>query len=255
MTRFFAAVAVLWLAVAATPSAAAADLAGVPIHGYEIVQTLPHDPDAFTQGLVYADGVFYEGTGGYGASRLRIVEPATGRVLRERRLPAVYFGEGIALLAGKIYQLTWRAGRGFVYAADTLEPLGEFRYEDEGWGLTTDGRLLIMSDGTARLRFLDPVTFEVRRAIEVRTPDGNPVAQLNELEYVNGEIYANVWQRDVVARIDPATGRLLGWIDLAGLLPAGERGDVLNGIAYDAAGGRLFVTGKLWPRLFEIRLK
>ncbi|HEY8554606.1 MAG TPA: glutaminyl-peptide cyclotransferase, partial [Burkholderiales bacterium] len=118
MTRFFAAVAVLWLAVAATPSAAAADLAGVPIHGYEIVQTLPHDPDAFTQGLVYADGVFYEGTGGYGASRLRIVEPATGRVLRERRLPAVYFGEGIALLAGKIYQLTWRAGRGFVYAAD-----------------------------------------------------------------------------------------------------------------------------------------
>lgn len=224
------------------------------LHGYEVVNVWPHDPAAYTQGLVYADGALYESTGQYGASGVRVVELTTGKVRQRTDLPSRYFGEGIAVLDGKIFQLTWRSRTGFIYSQDGLKPLGEFRYEGEGWGLTTDGRWLIVSDGTNRLRFLDAHTFNVQRRIEV-FENGQPLINLNELEYIHGEIYANVWQRDVIARIDPQTGRLLGLIDLSGLAPIRTADAVLNGIAYDRARDRIFVTGKLWPKLFEIRLK
>lgn len=226
-----------------------------PVHGYEIVQALPHDPTAFTQGLLFHDGVFYESTGLNGGSSLRIVEPATGRVLRRVNLPRAYFGEGIALLEGKVFQLTWRNRVGFIYESGTLKSLGVFRYEGEGWGLTTDGRSLILSDGTERLRFYDPRTFALQRTLPVHADDGRPVRRLNELEYVKGEIYANVWERDVIARIDPATGKVRAWIDLSGLHTADAPEAVLNGIAYDPQQDRLYVTGKFWPKLYEIRTR
>ncbi|GIV85068.1 MAG: glutamine cyclotransferase [Candidatus Roseilinea sp.] len=222
---------------------------------YTVVGTYPHDPTAFTQGLVYADGVLYESTGLYGRSSLRRVALETGEVLQRHDLPAEYFGEGLTLFDGRLIQLTWQNHTGFVYDAASFALQQTWAYPTEGWGLTHDGAHLIMSDGSATLRFLDPTTFQVQREVLV-TDGGRPVVRLNELEYVNGEVFANVWQTDRIARIDPKTGRVLGWIDLSGLLAPEERrgADVLNGIAYDAQDGRLFVTGKLWPKLFEITL-
>jgi glutamine cyclotransferase len=228
-----------------------------PVSRYQVVAEYPHDPDAFTQGLVISNGELFEGTGLEGESTLRKVELDSGDVLQMRELDEEYFGEGIAVLNGRIYQLTWRSGVAFVYDAETFELLKTFSYEGEGWGLTTDGERLIMSNGTNTLVFRDPETFAVAGQIDVRD-SGIPVPDLNELEYVDGEIWANVWQTDRVARIDPASGQVIGWIDLSGLLSEEEREghdvDVLNGIAYEPESGRIFVTGKLWPNLFEIEL-
>ena len=235
----------------------AANTAAPVKYGYEIVHIYPHDPSAFTQGLVFIDGKLYEGTGEEGRSSLREVDLQTGNVLKKIDVPEPYFGEGIALLNNKIYQLTWQHQVGFIYNADNFEQIGKFNYSGEGWGLTTDGHSLILSDGSNRIRFLDPDSFSVTKTIAVL--DGNlPVNELNELEYINGQIYANIWHDNRIVTIDPQTGRVTGWIDLNGLLPPGDVHDeeaVLNGIAYDQAGSRLFVTGKLWPRLFEIKLK
>jgi glutamine cyclotransferase len=235
----------------------AANTAAPVKYGYEIVHIYPHDPSAFTQGLVFIDGKLYEGTGEEGRSSLREVDLQTGNVLKKVDVPEPYFGEGIALLNNKIYQLTWQHQVGFIYNADNFEQIGKFNYSGEGWGLTTDGHSLILSDGSNRIRFLDPDSFSVTKTIAVL--DGNlPVNELNELEYINGQIYANIWHDNRIVTIDPQTGRVTGWIDLNGLLPPGDVHDeeaVLNGIAYDQAGSRLFVTGKLWPRLFEIKLK
>jgi glutamine cyclotransferase len=228
----------------------------VPLYSYELVNTYPHDPAAFTQGLSYQDGVLYEGTGLNGQSSLRRVELETGAVLQRVDLPPQYFGEGITVFSDTIVQLTWRSQLGFVYDKASFTRLGEFVYPTEGWGITNDGARLIMSDGSATLYFLDPASFERIGQVEVADSNG-PVLRLNELEYVEGEVFANVWQTERVARIDPQTGRVTGWIDLAGLLGPEDRVqpvDVLNGIAYDAASKRLFVTGKLWPKLFEIEL-
>jgi glutamine cyclotransferase len=225
--------------------------------GYEIVNIWPHDPGAFTQGLVFLDGKMIESTGQVGRSTLRNVEIQTGRILKKLDIPAPYFAEGIALLNNKIYQLTWEDQLGFIYDAQSFEKLGEFKYNGEGWGLTTDGRSLILSDGSDRIRFLDPDSFQVTRTIAV-TDAKVPVKELNELEFINGEIYANVWHDDRIAVINPQTGRVTAWIDLTGLLQPGDVQDdeaVLNGIAYDQSTGRLFVTGKLWPKLFEIKIK
>ncbi|WP_224249320.1 glutaminyl-peptide cyclotransferase [Hyalangium gracile] len=229
---------------------------GAPTSGFEIIQSWPHDPKAFTQGLVYRDGRLYEGTGLNGRSELREVNLETGEVLRRVALEDRHFGEGLTLLGGKLYQLTWRSQVGFIHDAATFQPAGQFRYTGEGWGLTNDGTSLIMSDGSSVLRFLDPATFTVQRTVKVKD-GGREVSRLNELEFVDGEVYANVWGTDLIVRIDPATGRVTGWIDLTGLLaPSEQHGDedVLNGIAYDPATGRLWVTGKLWPRLFQIRV-
>jgi glutamine cyclotransferase len=226
-------------------------------YSYELVKAWPHDRTAFTQGLVFRDGSLIEGTGLHGESRLREVDLKTGRVLKEVALARDYFGEGIAVLGDRVFQVTWQNRKGFVYDVDTFQLQKEFTYEGEGWGLTTDGRALILSDGTSRLRFLDPSTFAVTRTLEV-TLEGKPVGQLNELEYVRGEIFANVWQTDDIVRIDPASGQVRGVISFSGLLPPEDRRDgtdVFNGIAYDAKGDRLFVTGKRWPRLFEVRVK
>ncbi len=228
----------------------------VPIYGYQVVHTFPHDPGAYTQGLVFRDGKLLESTGQVGHSSLRRVELETGKVLQKVDVDAPYFAEGITLLKGKIYQLTWQHGLGFIYDAWTFQKLGEFNYQGEGWGLANDGQFLILSDGSNRIRFLDPANFEVRKTIAV--VDGRaPVNELNELEYIQGEIYANLWHADRIARIDPRTGAVIGWIELTGLLARGEVSDeeaVLNGIAFDETNGRFFVTGKLWPKLFEIRL-
>ncbi|HLX94151.1 MAG TPA: glutaminyl-peptide cyclotransferase [Verrucomicrobiae bacterium] len=230
---------------------------GTPVYTYRVVNTWPHDRNAFTQGLVYFDGVLLESTGLYGRSSLRLVELNTGRVLQQVTVPPEYFAEGLAALHGKLYQLSWQNQTGFVYDQQTFQLEKEFSYEGEGWGLTTDGQSLILSDGTDRIRFLDPATFAVKRSINV-SDEGRPVIRLNELEYVKGEIYANVWQTDFIVRINPTNGVVTGWIDLGGLLSPADRDattDVLNGIAYDAAGDRLFVTGKFWPKLFEVRLE
>jgi len=226
-------------------------------YSYEVVNTWPHDPNAYTQGLIFQDGKLLESTGEVGHSSLRRVELETGKILQKVDVPAPFFAEGITLLKGKIYQLTWQHQRGFIYDAWSFEKLGEFTHFGEGWGLTNDGKFLILSDGTNRIRFLDPDNFQVKKIITV-LDRGRPVNQLNELEYVQNEIYANVWHDNRIARIDAETGRVIGWIDLKGLLSPNEVSDeeaVLNGIAYDSATGRLFVTGKLWPKLFEIRLR
>lgn len=225
--------------------------------GYQIVNVFPHDPEAYTQGLLFTDGALLESTGREGQSSLRRVELQTGKVLNQVSVPRPYFAEGLALLNGKLYQLTWQHGVGFIYDTATFNKLAEFKYSGEGWGLTTDGKLLILSDGSHRIRFLDPETFAVRKTISV-VDGGRVIDSLNELEYVKGEILANIWYDERIARIDPNTGRVNGWIDLKGLREAsGATGEesVLNGIAYDAAADRLFLTGKLWPKLFEIRLK
>lgn len=231
--------------------------ARVPIYTYEVVNIYPHDPNAFTQGLVFHQGLLYESTGLNGASSLRRVELETGRVLKKIDVPAVYFAEGLALFNGRLYQLTWQNQHGFVYDLDSFNLTRGFSYTGEGWGLTHDERSLIMSDGTNRIRFINPDTFEVQRVIAVQD-NGREINQLNELEYIKGEIYANIWYSDRVARIDPQSGRVTAWVNLSGLLSPEDnaRPDaVLNGIAHDPASDRLFVTGKLWPKLFEIRLK
>jgi len=228
----------------------------IPVYTCNIVNTYPHDRNAFTQGLVFEDGVLYEGTGRFGYSTLRRVELETGDILQIRELSAQFFGEGITIYGNKIIQLTWQSNIGFVYDKNSFELLQEFNYSTEGWGITHDGKRLIMSDGTSTLHFLDPQTFEEIGQLGVFDNDC-PVTRLNELEYVQGEIYANVWQTDRVARIAPETGRVIGWVELGGLLTTEDRSepvDVLNGIAYDAKTDRLFVTGKLWSKLFEIEL-
>jgi glutaminyl-peptide cyclotransferase len=229
--------------------------ASLPRYTYALVRSYPHDSTAFTQGLQYVDGFLYEGTGNHGASSIRKVNLETGEVLQKHDLPQQYFGEGIVVRRDELVQLTYQTEIGFVYDRHTFAPKRTFKYQGEGWGLTEDGKNLIMSDGSDRLRLLDPTTLKELRRIPV-TAGGTPVRNLNELEWVKGEIFANIWQTDYIARIDPATGRVTGWIDLRGLLSPRERAktDVLNGIAYDAAGDRLFVTGKWWPRVFEIRL-
>jgi glutaminyl-peptide cyclotransferase len=229
--------------------------AAVPAYGYIVVRSFPHDRDAFTQGLIFRNGVFYEGTGRNGQSGIRKVKVETGEVLQVKPLSAEYFGEGITDWNGSLIQITWRSEIGFVYDINTFEQKKTWSYRGEGWGLTHDDTRIIMSDGSSALRFLDPATLKETGRLTVRDATG-PVEELNELEYVKGEIYANVWRTDRIARISPKDGRVTGWIDLSGLLPASERAgvDVLNGIAYDAAADRLFVTGKLWPRVFEIKL-
>jgi glutamine cyclotransferase len=224
---------------------------------FEVVDVLPHDPAAFTQGLIYTDGVFYEGTGRNGTSSLRKVDPETGQVLQQVDLAQEYFGEGITLFGDRIYQLTWQSNVGFVYDRATFSETRRFTYPTEGWGITHDGTQLIVSDGTPTLYFWDPATLQETGRITV-TYLGQPVPRLNELEYIDGRVYANVWQTDQIARIDPANGVVDGVIDLTGLLayapPPPQPADVLNGIAYDAERERLFVTGKYWPAVFEIRL-
>jgi glutamine cyclotransferase len=224
------------------------------LYTYEIVNVYPHDKNAFTQGLIFYDGTLYESTGLYGYSTLRRVELATGNILQLYNLSNQFFGEGITIFDDKIIQLTWRSNKGFVYDKHTFELLQDFSYPTEGWGITHNGSLLIMSDGTATLYFLDPETFGKVRQIEVY--DAGPVTELNELEYINGEIYANIWKKDKIVVINPQTGRVKGWINLEGIQDAENRDpeNVLNGIAYDAKEDRLFVTGKRWSQLFEIKL-
>ncbi|HXF64088.1 MAG TPA: glutaminyl-peptide cyclotransferase [Caldilineaceae bacterium] len=228
-----------------------------PVYTFEIVAEYPHDPEAFTQGLQYVDGFLYEGTGLQGASSLRRVALETGEVLQQIDLAEEYFGEGIVVVGDRIYQLTWLSNVGFIYDRESFELLDRFSYPTQGWGITYDGTHLIMSDGSYVLRRWDPETLEEVGRVEVVDALGNYIANLNELEYINGDVYANIWQSDRIARIDPETGQVTGWIDLTGLLSpedAAGRVDVLNGIAYDAEEDRLFVTGKWWPKLFEIDL-
>jgi len=227
----------------------------LPVAGYQVVRVYPHDPNAFTQGLQFVDGMLYEGTGLNGRSSIRKVKLETGEVLQKRDVPAQHFGEGITVWKTDLIELTWQSQVALVYDRDTFQQRRTFNYSGEGWGLTHDGVSLIMSDGTDYLRFLDPATFEVRRRVRVMVGD-TPLRNLNELEYVKGEVLANIWTTDYIARIAPATGRVVGYIDLRGLLTTSERPSdgVLNGIAYDAQRDRLFVTGKLWPKLFEIRI-
>jgi glutaminyl-peptide cyclotransferase len=231
--------------------------ARTPTFSYEIVATYPHDAKAFTQGLLWHEGRLFESTGQVGESEIREVDLTSGRVLRRTPLEEPHFGEGIVILGNTMYQITWESERAFTYDWKTFTRQATFGYEGQGWGLTTDGTSIIMSNGSSQLVYRDPRTFVVSKTITV-SDHGTPVSQLNELEWVNGEIWANVWQSDQIARIDPATGNVTGWIDLAGILPAIDRSgkeDVLNGIAYDAEKDRIFVTGKLWSKLFEIRLR
>jgi len=227
----------------------------LPVAGYQVVRVYPHDSNAFTQGLQFVDGVLYEGTGLNGRSSIRKVKLETGEVLKRRDVPAQHFGEGIAVWKTDLIELTWQSQVAIVYDKDTFEQRRTFAYSGEGWGLTHDGTNLIMSDGTEYLRVLDPATFQVRKRIRVMAGQV-PLRNLNELEFVKGEVLANIWTTDYIARINPETGRVVGYLDLRGLLTASERPSdgVLNGIAYDAQRDRLFVTGKLWPKLFEIRV-
>ncbi len=239
-----------------TPPVSVLSLPAVPTLTVKVVNTYPHDRAAFTEGLVIDGGVLYEGTGLNGQSSLRRVDLESGRVQHSAPLDPQYFGEGITVWDDQIIQLTWKSHVGIVYDKATFKLLKTFNYPSEGWGITHDDKSLIMSDGTPTLYFLDPATFQETKRITV-TNQGQPVFNLNELEYVHGEILANVWQTDRIARLSPETGQVIGWIDLTGLLSQADREppvDVLNGIAYDAEHDRLFVTGKLWPKLFEITL-
>ena len=236
---------------------ASADSEDIPSLTYTLVKTFPHDRGAFTEGLIYQDGSLLESTGLYGRSTLRRVDLSTGLVRQQVKLPDQFFGEGIAVLGGKIFQLTWQEHKGFIYDLKTLKLEDAFPFSSEGWGLTTDGKSLIMTDGTNRIRFIDPDTFQVTRSIDVFA-HGQPVKMLNSLADVKGVLYANVWQTQFILQIDPATGKILGSIDFVGLLPTSDYArdtDVMNGIAYDTQADRLFVTGKDWPRLFEVKIK
>ena len=223
---------------------------------FRVVKTYPHDRTAFTQGLEYRDGFLYEGTGLVGRSALRKIKVDTGQVVQSFELPPPFFGEGITVFGSQVLQLTWQSQTGFIYDRSAFRVVRSFTYPGEGWGMTNDGKQIYMSDGSSQIRVWDPANLKETRRITV-TDGGKQVTALNELEFVRGEILANVWQTDRIARISPADGHVLGWIDLTGLLPRSDRtsGDaVLNGIAYDSAGDRLFVTGKLWPALFEIKV-
>ena len=232
------------------------DARSAPVSGYRVVAQYPHSTSSYTEGFFYLNGIFYEGTGLTGHSAVMSVYPLTGKPIQVHELPAEYFGEGIVAWGPDLYEWTWLSHVGFVYDRATMQPIRQFHYEGEGWGMTQDGREIITSDGTATLRFRDPASFRETRHIVVH--DGNQlIYQLNELEWVKGEIYANIWHSDRIARISPRDGRVIGWIDLTGILPAGQRLDneaVLNGIAYDAQHDRLFVTGKEWPAIFEIKV-
>lgn len=250
MTRFL-----LALLIAAT-AAPASTPQPAPVQAYRVVKAYPHDPNAFTEGLFYLDGKLFESTGLNGRSEIREVSLEDGKVLRSVKIADRYFGEGIVNWGSQILSLTWQDRIGFRWNRADFRPLGDFRYTGEGWALTQNGRDIIMSDGTPSLRFLDPKTLQVRRRLAV-TDGGRPVARLNEIEWVRGEIYANVWMTTLIARIDPKSGKVMGWIDLARLTAENMMGNsdsVLNGIAYDAAKDRLFVTGKNWRRLYEIDL-
>jgi glutaminyl-peptide cyclotransferase len=252
MSGFRIAVALAAVALAAAPVKAA-----VPVYGVTVVHAYPHDPEAFTEGLFYLNGFLYESTGLEGKSSVRKVELSTGKVLQSRPIDSKYFGEGIVAWDGKLVQLTWKSEIGFTYDLATFKPRASFHYTGEGWALTQDGHRLIMSDGTPQLRFLDPVSLREAGRVPV-TLDGRPLANINELEWVKGEVLANIWQSNYIARIDPKTGKTTGVIDLKPLADMeGAKGrpiDVPNGIAYDAVHDRLFVTGKLWPDVFEIKL-
>lgn len=252
----------LALAPVATVCAQAAVKAAAPAetvarYGYRVVKVHPHDPDAFTQGLFMLNGRLFESTGMAGASSIREVDLETGKVKRQRDIERPYFAEGVAPWGNSIVGLTWTHGKAFVWDRESFAPKGEYTYTGEGWGLTGDGKQLILSDGTDRLRFLDPQTFKATREVPV-TLHGEPIEMLNELEYVQGQVYANVWQTDYIVRIDPRDGRINGIIDLSGLMSHGpaitKRIDVLNGIAFDPVSKHLLVTGKYWPALFEIEL-
>ncbi len=237
----------IWIGAATLASAA---------DSYRVVHAYPHDRQAYTQGLVFVDGHLYESTGLNGHSSLRMEDLESGRILQFHDVPSKYFAEGLTNWGSTLVQLTWQAHTALVYDRFSFRLLRTFHYDGEGWGLTQDGRSLIMSDGTATLRFFDPATFREVRRVTVKDR-GSPVTQLNELEYINGQIYSNIWHSDRIARISPLTGKVLGWIDLSGLLPESQRSDpeaVLNGIACDTAHNRLFVTGKLWPQIFEIKV-
>lgn len=227
------------------------------VDSYKVVHVYPHDPDAFTQGLIWADGHLYESTGRHGSSSVRMIDLSTGKVLRQYDLPREYFGEGLTDWGNTLVQVTWRSQKGFVYDRATLKLIRTFEYQGEGWGLTHDQNELIMSDGTPYIRFFDPKTFAEAHRIQVVDEANSPVDNINELEFVRGEIYANIWHSDEIVRISPKTGNILGRIDLSGIIDNRELQDddaVLNGIAYDQAQDRLFVTGKLWPKLFEIKV-
>lgn len=252
--RRAAIVCILLLGTLAVPTRPAAAQPPV-VEGACIVASYPHDRTAFTQGLLVDGETLYESTGLYGQSDIRIVDLPSGAVRQERDLGPTIFGEGLARVGERLVQLSWREQTGYVYELATLAPAGTFSYTHEGWGITYDGQLLLVSDGTSTIRRLDPATFAEVSRFEVRDGDV-PVLRLNELEMVRGQLWANIWQTDRIARIDPATGSVVGWLDLQGLLPPQDRvgADVLNGIAYDATRDRLFVTGKLWPTLFELRV-
>lgn len=227
-----------------------------PVFSYRVINTYRHDPKAFTQGLIFEHGILYEGTGLYGRSSLRKVDLETGKILQVQKVPKRFFGEGVTVFGDRIIQLTWKSGVGFIYDKNSLELIKIFNFLTDGWGITHNGVHLIMSDGTATLYFLDPYSFKEIHRITV-SENNNPVTKLNELEYIEGEIFANVFQTDSIVKIDPKTGNVTGWIDLKGLLKKGPKKnqvDVLNGIAFDKKNRRLFVTGKLWPNLFEIEL-
>ncbi|MCP5345275.1 MAG: glutaminyl-peptide cyclotransferase [Pseudomonadales bacterium] len=230
--------------------------AQTPVYGYEVIGRFPHEPTAYTQGLRFHDGMMYEGTGRRGQSLLKRYQLEDGQVALSKRLGNRYFGEGIEIVGDRIYQLTWQAHMVFVYDLETFEQLDTFFNPTEGWGLTYDGSQLILSDGSANLYFVDPGNFVTDRKIQV-TLDGNPVPSLNELEYIDGEVWANIWQTDFIVRIDPASGKVNALVNLTGLSAQTVRTDpeaVLNGIAYDVEGDRLLVTGKLWSDIFQIRL-
>jgi len=253
MTRGFQAAAAVLLLLGCRPASVHVPSAETPEVMAAVVHTFPHDPRAFTQGLVYYNGFLYESTGIYGRSSLRKTVPETGEIVQKVMLPHSVFAEGLALCKGRLIQITWHAETGYVYDAETLTMLRTFRYKGEGWGLCCDGSRLIMSDGSSTLTFLDAETFEPSGRIEV-TDGGQPLSRLNELEYVNGLIYANVWKSDRIACIDPQSGSVVRWINCEALRPRSpmRTEDVLNGIAWDADGKRLFVTGKLWGVLYEI---
>jgi glutamine cyclotransferase len=231
-----------------------ASAAPVPVKKFDVVNTYPHDPNAFTQGLVSIGGVLYEGTGRNGESQLRKVDLATGKVQQSKPLATQHFGEGITILNNKVYQLTWQTHVVFLYDLQSFQQVQSFYLSGEGWGITHDGKNLIVSDGTANLRFFDPVTLKETSRVQV-TEDGKPLDRLNELEYINGEVWANVWYSDNIVRIDPKTGVVKSKLDLKSLNQQRGHDDVLNGIAWDADSKRLFVTGKLWDKLYEIKVK
>jgi len=239
-----------------SPSAQAQDKSEIPVYGYKIINTFPHNTESFTQGLFLEDGILYESTGLNGKSSIKKLDLKTGKVLKSRNMQDKFFGEGMTIVDNKIYQLTWRTKTGFVYNKDSLEILRTFSYKTQGWGITYDGKYLILSDGSDVLYFMDPKSFVIVGKLEVYDEKGK-VRNLNELEYIDGEIYANIWGKELIARIDPKTGYINSWIDLTGILPPEDRKgkeDVLNGIAYNPVNKTLLVTGKFWPKIFEIEI-